>query len=135
MQTPELVTSQEECMGKVQQPFFHNLGSNRPQFYSDHAVRHQQVLVENPRIFQHQVEQQRLYNLEEQTKRDQMAADLALRELDAAKLQRDHYRQPYNNEGEVLLQFDPNLVCPKCGKRFRIGENQTFRRHVIEFCR
>lgn len=26
--------------------------------------------------------------------------------------------------------FDPNLVCPMCGRRFRIGEIQKFRRHV-----
>ena len=26
--------------------------------------------------------------------------------------------------------FDPNLVCPMCQRRFRIGEIQKFRRHV-----
>ena len=28
------------------------------------------------------------------------------------------------------IPFDPNLVCPKCGKRFRVGEIQNFRKHV-----
>ena len=31
--------------------------------------------------------------------------------------------------------YDPNLVCPKCGKRYRIGEIQRLRRHVLERCR
>ena len=37
----------------------------------------------------------------------------------------DRYDRPY----------DPNLVCPKCGKRYRIGEIQRLRRHVLERCR
>ena len=32
------------------------------------------------------------------------------------------------------LPYDPNLVCPKCGKRYRIGEIQKFKRHVLEKC-
>ena len=28
------------------------------------------------------------------------------------------------------IPFDPNLVCPKCGKCFRVGEIQNFRKHV-----
>ena len=32
------------------------------------------------------------------------------------------------------LPYDPNLVCPKCGKRYHIGEIQKFRRHVLETC-
>ena len=32
------------------------------------------------------------------------------------------------------LPYDPNLVCPKCGKRFHIGEIQKFKRHVLETC-
>ena len=32
------------------------------------------------------------------------------------------------------LPYDPNLVCPKCGKRYRIGEIQRFKRHLEERC-
>ena len=32
----------------------------------------------------------------------------------------------------VHKPMDPNLVCPICGKNFRIGEIQKFRRHVDE---
>ena len=35
---------------------------------------------------------------------------------------------------DTSLPYDPNLVCPKCGKRYRIGEVQKFGRHVNEFC-
>ncbi|MCL6269927.1 hypothetical protein M3P05_08250 [Sansalvadorimonas sp. 2012CJ34-2] len=30
--------------------------------------------------------------------------------------------------------YDPNLVCTKCGKQYRIGEIQKLRRHLNEFC-
>ena len=30
--------------------------------------------------------------------------------------------------------YDPNLVCPKCGKQYRVGEIQKLRRHINEFC-
>ena len=32
------------------------------------------------------------------------------------------------------LPYDPNLVCHKCGKRYRIGEIQKFKRHIKELC-
>ena len=32
------------------------------------------------------------------------------------------------------LPYDPNLVCPKCGKRYRIGQIQRFKCHVQERC-
>ena len=32
------------------------------------------------------------------------------------------------------LPYDPNLVCPKCGKRYRIGQIQRFKRHAEERC-
>ena len=28
------------------------------------------------------------------------------------------------------MPFDPNLVYPKCGKHFRVGETPNFRKHV-----
>ena len=27
------------------------------------------------------------------------------------------------------IPYDPNLVCPKCGRQFRRGEIQKFRKH------
>ena len=30
--------------------------------------------------------------------------------------------------------YDPNLVCPKCGRQYREGEIQRLRRHINEFC-
>ena len=43
---------------------------------------------------------------------------------DAARMdQPTSYGQP------IELPYDPNLVCPKCGRRFRRGEIQKFRKH------
>ncbi|XP_019860482.1 PREDICTED: ELKS/Rab6-interacting/CAST family member 1-like [Amphimedon queenslandica] len=30
--------------------------------------------------------------------------------------------------------YDPSLVCPKCGRKFRVGQEQKQRRHINEFC-
>ena len=38
------------------------------------------------------------------------------------------------DDGDSLLPYDPNLVCPKCGKQYRVGEIQKLRRHINEFC-
>ena len=32
------------------------------------------------------------------------------------------------------LPYDPNLVCPKCGRQYRVGEIQKLKRHINEFC-
>ena len=32
-------------------------------------------------------------------------------------------------EQSFEIPFDPNLVCPKCGRQFRRGEIQKFRKH------
>ena len=37
-------------------------------------------------------------------------------------------------EVQDSLPYDPNLVCPKCGKQYRIGEIQRFKCHVEERC-
>ena len=46
--------------------------------------------------------------------------------------------RPPNDTKELDVQdslpYDPNLVCPKCGKRYRIGQIQRFKRHVEERC-
>ena len=32
------------------------------------------------------------------------------------------------------LPYDPNLVCPKCGRQYRVGEIQKLKRHMVELC-
>ena len=44
-------------------------------------------------------------------------------------------RNEVSKERECILTiqqkpFDPNLVCPMCTRKFRIGEIQKFRAHV-----
>ena len=36
---------------------------------------------------------------------------------------------------ESRLPYDPNLVCPKCGKQYLVGEIQKLRRHINEQCK
>ena len=211
LQTPEQAASQQEYMGKIQQPPFQNISvsGNIQQF---HAVPQPQRPVEDPRLLHHQLEQQMLLNLQQLSKQEQLSADLALKELEDAKRQRNQphqlvsrhlhsknvgigsrtnidqgqtrtnvemgsqcpHQQVSDDSDEVpenailfdddmeeiqeyaddirrmtqppttqeviipvedtSLPYDPNLVCPKCGKRFRIGEIQKLGRHVNEFC-
>ena len=39
-----------------------------------------------------------------------------------------------DNEDNTSLPYDPNLVCPKCSKQYRIGQIQRFKRHVEKRC-
>ena len=39
----------------------------------------------------------------------------------------------FDDEGSPL-PYDPNLVCPKCGRQYRVGEIQKLKRHMVEFC-
>ena len=39
------------------------------------------------------------------------------------------------NDDDSSIPQDPNLICPKCGKIYRIGEIQQLNRHVNEFCK
>ena len=87
LETLKQATSQEGYLGKVRQSPFHNI----PQFYSDHAVSQLQGLVEDPRLFYHQLEQQRLLSLEQQSKKEQLSAKLALKKLEDAKCQRNQF--------------------------------------------
>ena len=46
-------------------------------------------------------------------------------------------REEVSEENECIMTmehkpYDPNLVCPMCGKKHRIGEIQKFRKHVSE---
>ena len=48
-------------------------------------------------------------------------------------------RRPDTNEvifddKDSSLPYDPNLVCPKCGRQYRVGEIQKLKRHINEFC-
>jgi hypothetical protein len=38
------------------------------------------------------------------------------------------------DDEDSSLPYDPNLVCPKCGKQYRIGQIQYLRRHLEELC-
>ena len=47
----------------------------------------------------------------------------------------DYVRAEVSEDNEQLKTmehspYDPNLVCPMCGKRHRVGEIQKFRAHV-----
>ncbi len=35
-------------------------------------------------------------------------------------------------EGKELAPYDPNLVCPTCGRKFRLGQIQVFRLHAAK---
>jgi hypothetical protein len=37
-------------------------------------------------------------------------------------------------DDDSSLPYDPNLVCPKCGKQYRIGQIQYLRRHLEGLC-
>ena len=51
---------------------------------------------------------------------------------------RDMTKRPTTAEVDIddhsSLPYDPNLVCHKCGKRYRIGEIQKFKCHIKELC-
>ena len=38
------------------------------------------------------------------------------------------------DDEDSSLPYDPNLVCPKCGRQYRVGEIQKIKRHINEFC-
>ena len=38
------------------------------------------------------------------------------------------------DDEDSSLPYDPNLVCPKCGRQYRVGEIQKLKRHMVEFC-
>jgi hypothetical protein len=38
------------------------------------------------------------------------------------------------DDEDSSLPYDPNLVCPKCGRQYRIGQIQYLRRHLEELC-
>ena len=38
------------------------------------------------------------------------------------------------DDEDSSLPYDPNLICPKCGRQYRVGEIQKLKRHMVEFC-
>ena len=57
--------------------------------------------------------------------RDMMLAD----QDEVHKLYADPDDSINDPEQSFEIPFDPNLVCPKCGRQFRRGEIQKFRKH------
>lgn len=44
-------------------------------------------------------------------------------------------RAPSDSPGDSFeIPYDPNLVCPRCGRQFRRGEIQKLRRHYNSAC-
>ena len=46
----------------------------------------------------------------------------------------DEVIQDSKTTGNDDRPYDPNLICPKCGKQYRVGEIQKLRRHINEKC-
>ena len=110
--------------------------------------KHNFIVQQKQRLVDYQLQEQRLRQLEEESKREQEAADLALQQLAAAKLKRGWLLQQQGNrlppptqkfqredKEDVSIPFDPNLVCPTCGKQYRVGEIQILRLHINNLCR
>ena len=38
------------------------------------------------------------------------------------------------DDEDSSLPYDPNLICPKCGRQYRVGGIQKFKRHLVDFC-
>ena len=38
------------------------------------------------------------------------------------------------DDEDSSLPYDPNLICPKCGRQYRVGGIQKFKRHMVDFC-
>ena len=55
--------------------------------------------------------------------------DTELEEI-AAKVREEVKSLDFLMTGLYHLPFDPNLVCPMCGRKHRIGDIQKFRKHV-----
>ena len=40
----------------------------------------------------------------------------------------------HQDDDDDIVPYDPNLICPGCGKQYRVGEIQKLKRHIDEFC-
>ncbi len=45
-----------------------------------------------------------------------------------------HQNESDKQDTNELAPFDPNLVCPMCDRKYRIGEIQKFRKHILNNC-
>ena len=106
---------------------------------------------------QQRLEQDRERQTEEEVSKSEQETDKVLQDLERAR-QKAPLRPPPSNSapgspkpsciksqasqddeledsGENLdddRPYDPNLVCPKCGKQYRVGEIQKMRRHILK---
>ena len=58
-----------------------------------------------------------------------MEKDMLAAQEEVHKMYADPNDSITDPEQSFEIPFDPNLVCPKCGRQFRRGEIQKFRKH------
>ena len=107
---------------------------------------------------QQRIEEERQRQTEEEVSKSGQEADKALQELDRSRKEVALRPPPISSapgspkppciksqasqddeleeSGENLdddddRPYDPNLVCPKCGKQYRVGEIQKMKRHIL----
>ena len=100
---------------------------------------------------QQRIEEERQRQTEEEVSKSGQEADKALQELDRSRALRPSSSAPgspkpsciksqasqddeLEDSGENLdndRPYDPNLVCPKCGKQYCVGEIQKLKRHIL----
>ena len=107
---------------------------------------------------QQRIEEERQRQTEEEVSKSEQETDKALQELDRSRALRpppsssapgspkpsciksqaslDDELEESGENLEANLEddrpYDPNLVCPKCGKQFRVGEIQKVKRHILK---
>ena len=106
---------------------------------------------------QQRLEQDRERQTEEEVSKSEQETDKALQELDRSRKeaalrpppsssapgspkppciksqasQDDELEESGENLDDDDRPYDPNLVCPKCGKQYRVGEIQKMKRHIL----
>ena len=107
---------------------------------------------------QQRIEEERQRQTEEEVSKSEQETDKALQELDRSRKEAPLRPPPISSapgspkppciknqaslddeleeSGENLdddddRPYDPNLVCPKCGKQYRVGEIQKMKRHIL----
>ena len=103
---------------------------------------------------QQRIEEERQRQTEEEVSKSGQEADKALQELDRSRALRPppsssapgspkppciknqaSLDDELEDSGENLdndRPYDPNLVCPKCGKQYCVGEIQKLKRHILK---
>ena len=98
-------------------------------------------------------EENRERQTEEELLKSEQEVDKVLQELDRSRKERNSPSgsapgspKPPFIKSQALLDdeleelgendddrpYDPNLVCPKCGKQYRVGELQKLKRHILK---